>query len=107
MDPRTQRIRALNDQLRQNLATGVAVMTPGVAALGEEATARIIKRSPASGHEREPPPSVVGPLRGLADCPLPRQFSGSLVTIVFNSIQTRVNREVTTRGQCKLGAPAS
>jgi hypothetical protein len=43
MDPRTQRIRALNDQLRQNLATGVAVMTPGVAALGEEAVARIIK----------------------------------------------------------------
>ena len=43
MDPRTQRIRALNDQLRQNLATGVAVMTPGVAALGEEATALIIK----------------------------------------------------------------
>jgi uncharacterized protein DUF3768 len=43
MDPRTQRIRALNDQLRQNLATGVAVTTPGVASLGEEATARIIK----------------------------------------------------------------
>jgi Protein of unknown function (DUF3768) len=43
MDPRTQRIRALNDQLRQNLATGVAVMTPGVAALGREATARIIQ----------------------------------------------------------------
>jgi hypothetical protein len=43
VDPRTQRIRALNDQVRQNLATGVAVMTPGVAALGEEATARIIK----------------------------------------------------------------
>jgi hypothetical protein len=43
MSPRTQRIRALNDQLRQNLATGVAVMTPGVAALGEEAAARIIK----------------------------------------------------------------
>jgi hypothetical protein len=43
MDPKTQRVRALNDQLRQNLATGVAMMTPGVAALGEEATARIIK----------------------------------------------------------------
>jgi hypothetical protein len=43
MDSRTQRIRALNDQLRQNLATGVAVMTPGVAALGAEATTRIIK----------------------------------------------------------------
>jgi hypothetical protein len=43
MDLRIQHIRALNDQLRQNLATGVAVMTPGVAALGKEATARIIK----------------------------------------------------------------
>jgi hypothetical protein len=43
MNPRTQRIRALNDQLRQNLATGLAVMTPGVAALGQDAAARIIK----------------------------------------------------------------
>src|ERR1700675_1457113 len=43
MDPRTQRIRALNDELRQNLAVGVAVMTPGVAALGQEAVERIVK----------------------------------------------------------------
>ena len=43
MDPRTQRIRALNDQLRHNLSTGVSVMTPGVAALGAEAVARIVK----------------------------------------------------------------
>jgi Protein of unknown function (DUF3768) len=43
MDPRTQRIRALNDELRQNLAAGVAVMTPGVAALGQEAVDRIVK----------------------------------------------------------------
>ena len=43
MDPRTQRIRALNDELRQNLAGGVAVMTPGVAALGQEAVERIVK----------------------------------------------------------------
>jgi hypothetical protein len=43
MDPRTQRIRALNDELRQNLAGGVAVMTPGVAALGQEAVDRIVK----------------------------------------------------------------
>ena len=43
MDPRTQRIRALNDELRQNLAAGVAVMTPGVAALGQEAVERIVK----------------------------------------------------------------
>ena len=43
MDPRTVRIRALNDELRQNLAGGVAVMTPGVAALGQEAVERIVK----------------------------------------------------------------
>jgi Protein of unknown function (DUF3768) len=43
MDPRTQRIRALNDELRQNLAAGVAVMTPGVASLDQEAVDRIVK----------------------------------------------------------------
>ena len=43
MDPKTQRIRALNDELRQNLAAGVAVMTPGVAALGQEGVERILK----------------------------------------------------------------
>ena len=43
MDPRTVRIRALNDELRQNLAGGVAVMTPGVSALGQEAVDRIVK----------------------------------------------------------------
>src|ERR1700687_3989524 len=36
-------IRSLNDQLRQNLTTGLAVMTPGIAALGQEAVARIVK----------------------------------------------------------------
>jgi hypothetical protein len=43
MDPRTVRIRALNDELRQNLAGGVAVMTLGVSALGQEAVDRIVK----------------------------------------------------------------
>lgn len=43
MDAKTARIRALNDQLRQNFAEGVAVMTPGVAALGDEAVKRIVK----------------------------------------------------------------
>jgi hypothetical protein len=37
------RIRALNDELRQNLGTGLAFMTPGVAALGQEAVDRIVK----------------------------------------------------------------
>jgi Protein of unknown function (DUF3768) len=43
MDTKTARIRALNDQLRQNFADGIAVMTPGVAALGPEAVERIVK----------------------------------------------------------------
>jgi hypothetical protein len=43
MDSKTARIRALNDELRQNFAEGLAVMTPGVAALGTEAVARIVK----------------------------------------------------------------
>ena len=43
MDTKTARIRALNDQLRQNFADGIAVMTPGVAALGAEAVKRIVK----------------------------------------------------------------
>ena len=43
MDAKAARIRALNDQLRQNFAEGIAVMTPGVAALGAEAVERIVK----------------------------------------------------------------
>ena len=43
MDTKTARIRALNDQLRQNFADGIAVMTPGVAALGPAAVERIVK----------------------------------------------------------------
>ncbi len=43
MDAKTARIRALNDQLRQNFADGMAVMTPGVAALGAEVVERIVK----------------------------------------------------------------
>ncbi len=43
MDLTTQRIRALNDELRRNLPNGRAVITIGVAALGPEAVARIIK----------------------------------------------------------------
>jgi Protein of unknown function (DUF3768) len=43
MDTKTARIRALNDEMRQRLIGGMAVMTPGIAALGPEAVARIIK----------------------------------------------------------------
>jgi Protein of unknown function (DUF3768) len=43
MEAKTDRIRELNDRLRQNFADGVAVMTPGIAALGAEAVARIVK----------------------------------------------------------------
>jgi hypothetical protein len=43
MDTKTEQIRTLNDQLRQNFSEGTAVMTQGVAALGAEAVARIVK----------------------------------------------------------------
>ena len=43
MDAKTARVRALNDQLRQKLTAGTVVMTQGVAALGREAVARIVK----------------------------------------------------------------
>jgi hypothetical protein len=43
MDAKTARIRALNDELRQRLIGGMAVITPGVTALGQEAVARIVK----------------------------------------------------------------
>src|SRR5580692_12571951 len=43
MDSKTARIAALNDELRQNFAEGLAVMTPGIAALGAEAVALIVK----------------------------------------------------------------
>ena len=43
MSSRTEQICALNDRLRQNLSTGLAVITPGIAALGPEAVDRIVK----------------------------------------------------------------
>jgi Protein of unknown function (DUF3768) len=43
MNLNTERIRALNDALRRNLPNGHAVLTAGVAALGPEAVARIVK----------------------------------------------------------------
>ena len=39
----TERIRDLNDALRKNFGQGQAVMTTGVAALGSEAVANIVK----------------------------------------------------------------
>ena len=43
MTTKTKAIRALNDELRHNFSTGTAVMTAGIAALGAEVVARIVK----------------------------------------------------------------
>jgi hypothetical protein len=42
-DDQDRTIRALNDELRQNLTVGTALITAGIAALGAEAVARIVK----------------------------------------------------------------
>jgi Protein of unknown function (DUF3768) len=43
MTTKTDEIRALNDELRQHLNGGLAVITTGVAALGQDAVERIVK----------------------------------------------------------------
>jgi Protein of unknown function (DUF3768) len=43
MTTKTDRIRELNDELRQHLLGGNAVITTGIAALGEEFVARLVK----------------------------------------------------------------
>jgi hypothetical protein len=43
MKTTTDKIRALNDELRQHLIGGAAVITPGIAALGQAAVERIAK----------------------------------------------------------------
>ena len=43
MNAQTAIIRTLNDQLRRDFSFGLAVMTPGVAALGVEAAERIFR----------------------------------------------------------------
>jgi hypothetical protein len=43
MSANTDQIRSLNDELRQHLLGGGAIITPGVAALGGEAVERLVK----------------------------------------------------------------
>jgi Protein of unknown function (DUF3768) len=43
MDAKTERIRNLNDEVRHALTDGMALITPGIAALGPEVVDRIVK----------------------------------------------------------------
>ena len=43
MPTQTERTRALNDSLRKNITNNLAVITPGVAALGQATVDRIFK----------------------------------------------------------------
>ena len=50
----TDRIRAFNDDLRRHLIGGGAVMTPGVAALGQEFVERAVKTFDDFHHANDP-----------------------------------------------------
>jgi hypothetical protein len=43
MTIQTEVVRSLNDQLRRDFSRGIAVMTPGIAALGPDAAERIFR----------------------------------------------------------------
>lgn len=43
MSLNVERVRALNDELRQHLLGGGAIMTPSIAALGPEAVQRLVQ----------------------------------------------------------------
>lgn len=43
MTTQQSRIRELNDNLRKDFRAGLAVITPGIAALGKDAVARIVQ----------------------------------------------------------------
>jgi hypothetical protein len=43
MSTKTDQIRALNDELRQHLLGGQALITPGIAALGQEFIERLVQ----------------------------------------------------------------
>jgi hypothetical protein len=67
----TQRIRKLNDELRQHLVGGLAVMTPGVAALGQQAVEPIVQKISVFDdfcHANDPHDVRLGSLTAIKTC---------------------------------------
>jgi hypothetical protein len=91
MTTKTETIRALNDELRQDLTVGTALITAGVAALGAEAVARMVKRSPCTTISVTPTTRTKNTTLGRSRSMARRSFSRSIITIK-RSLFTRPTR---------------
>ncbi len=91
MDTKTARIRALNDELRQHLTGGMAVIAVGVAALGPAAVDRIVKTIAV--------PNAELAIKGAA--PIPRECCAH--DIVPTETNHRVASLAATRLVCSQG----
>ena len=91
MTTKLEAIRALNDELRQNLTVGTALITAGVAALGAEAVVHIVKTIGCTTISATPTTHTKSTTSARSRSMARRSFSRSIITIK-RSLFTRPTR---------------